>query len=145
MTAVLTDALLAAAREYAIASLEPRRAEAPPPRPRARRARGEALGRSRPRSPVSQPREEAAGSAPVEAPSDLVITDPQALLAALEIGEPAGSVSYAHSAREAPGILQPAEPPEPAPVPAVVPALRAGEEIMRTSAASGVILRRRRV
>jgi hypothetical protein len=78
----------------------------------------------------------------MEAPSDLVITDPQALLAALETSEPAATADEPRAARGEPQILRSVEAVS---VPALVPALRAGEEIMRTSSASGVVLRRRRV
>jgi hypothetical protein len=146
LTAGLTDAVLAAAREslFELASSQsharprPARVARPPakrgPRPRIRRE-------PRPRS----------GSA-AEAASDQLITDPQALLAALETAGPESASEPAEApVREEPEILRPVAPPaeEPVFVPALRPALRGpalreGEEIVRTSGA-GVVLRRRRV
>jgi hypothetical protein len=82
-----------------------------------------------------------------EAASDQVITDPQALLAALDTAGPASSPEllddvYLPEEREVPELLLPVEAP--APELYFVPSLRAGEEIMRTSGSS-VVLRRRRV
>jgi hypothetical protein len=85
-------------------------------------------------------------------PSDQLITDPQALLAALDTASPATAweVREAPVRRAAPAILAPVTPPTPiTPAPEVArfqdfaPALREGEVILRHSAA-GVVLRRRR-
>ena len=119
------------------------------PRPQAQR---KATGRRTARSA-------AADVAGPEAPTELLITDPQALLAALETAEPADETDRiarriareeSESARTLPDLLEPVEPEAPPQevVPTrreAVPALRAreGEQVLR-SFGSSVVLRRRR-
>jgi hypothetical protein len=141
LAAELTDAVLAAAREslYELAASqshpEPRRARvARRPAPRARPA---------PR-PAARPRPRSKPAPAVEAASDQLITDPQALLAALDTAGPESATEpLDESPREEPEILRPVSAPA-APAPVFIPSLRAGEEIVRASG-GGVVLRRRRV
>jgi hypothetical protein len=138
LAASFADAVLAAARESlhelaasqsnAIAKPRPQRARMV--RPSAKKAR---IARVE-REPIS-----AAAPAP-DAASDLLITDPQALLAAFDTANPV-SAYESPEPREEPEILRPAAVAVPAR--SFVPALRAGEELMRTSG-SGIVLRRRR-
>jgi hypothetical protein len=80
----------------------------------------------------------------MEAASDQLITDPQALLAALDTAGPEYAIEpREESPREEPEILRPVSAPA-APAPIFIPSLRAGEEIVRASG-GGVVLRRRRV
>jgi hypothetical protein len=144
LTAALTEAILAAARESLLELAEPRRLATA----RKQRARVERPLPKRAKS-VRARRERGVERATAEAASDLLITDPQALLAAIETAAPATSSEsphgHSHEApeeREEPKILAPGAAP--AREPAFVLALRAGEEIMRTSG-SGVVLRRRRM
>lgn len=147
LIAGLTDAVLSAAREslFELASSQSRAKPRPArvARPPAKRGRRPGVRR--------EPRE--ARPRPVaEAASDQLITDPQALLAALDTAGPESAYEPAEaSVREEPEILRPVAAPAEAPVfvPALRPAfrgpaLREGEEIVRTSGA-GVVLRRRRV
>jgi hypothetical protein len=139
LAAELTDAILVAARESlfdlaaAQSRAEPRRARvARRPAPKAR--------------PVARPRPRSKPAAPalVEAASDQLITDPQALLAALDTAGPDYATAPPdESPREEPEILRPVSAPA-APAPIFIPSLRAGEEIVRASG-GGVVLRRRRV
>jgi hypothetical protein len=140
------EAVIAAARESLFEFSPPQpRAEPKRERPRAAKPKAPATNAARtkrPRATAPEPVSHAHGS-------DQLITDPQALLAALETAAPAGwEASHeppTREEREEPEILRP-------PASAVVPVrtlappalrLREGEEIVRRSA-GGIVLRRRR-
>ena len=171
LAAAFADAVLAAARESVLElateqapqtrrpRTEPARSarsrvgSAERPRP-ARAARAPArAARTKPSRTLSEP--------PASPAGDLLITDPQALLAALETADPSTAwdgPSEAQSPRTEPEILRPVVP-KAAPASAhfsgpdqgaradhfstFAPVLREGEVIVRRSA-GGVVLRRRR-
>ena len=144
LAASFADAVLVAARE-SILELAPSQ-----PRTEPRRARTEAARPARPptRGKRSRPARAASRQAsPASAPSpasDLLITDPQALLAAIETATPGtGWEPKIEEAapREEPEILRPVSATAPAST--FAPVLREGEVIVRRSA-GGVVLRRRR-
>jgi hypothetical protein len=139
LTAALTDAILAAARESLFELADSRPAAPPRTRRAPRRAKA---ARVRTVAAVEHVAPQA-----FEGASDQVITDPQALLAALDTAAPPGSPERAHESllveHHVPDVLLPVEAPAPELV--FVPALRAGEEIMRRSFGSSVVLRRRRM
>jgi hypothetical protein len=104
--------------------------------------------RAAPPSPPARPAKRtraarvASESAPHAGPSDQLITDPQALLAAFDTGAPALAVSYDEPARrKEPEILRPVAAVSP--IVSFEPVLREGEVIVRRSA-GGIVLRRRR-
>jgi hypothetical protein len=137
LAAELADAVLVAAREslFELAASESR--------PEPRRAR--VVRRPAPRArPAARPRPRSKPAPVMEAASDQLITDPQALLAALDTAGPEYAIEpREESPREEPEILRPVSVPA-APAPIFIPSLRAGEEIVRASG-GGVVLRRRRV
>jgi len=150
LTASLTEAILAAARESLFELADARPALAP----RKERARSGRAAPKRTRAARAKPAPEVelSMSQASDAASDQVITDPLALLAALETAAPAISAELDREdripvdERELPDLLLPVTTvATPAPELVFVPALRAGEEIVRRTSGSSVVLRRRRI
>ena len=161
LTTAFVDAVLAAARTALAdrdATLEePRRVGRPA---MVQRSASPVTARTKPARNVAPPTRARAGrprradSPTPEAATDLLITDPQALLAALDTASPEeerggrrGDWSFEAeetvTRRSMPEILEPA--PAVVPPREMVPALRAreGEQVLRSSGSS-VVLRRRR-
>jgi hypothetical protein len=138
LTAALTEAILAAARESLFDLADSQRAEAP----RKKRVGARAPKKARVARVTRAAEVESLPTPAFEAASDQVITDPQALLAALA-SSPELADEYPPEERELPELLLPAEVPAAREI-VFVPSLRAGEEIMRSSG-SNVVLRRRRM
>jgi hypothetical protein len=135
LTATLVGSILAAARD---SLLEMHAEPAAPPRKQRTPRRTAAPSRARTVDLEPAPYDDVASPAS-ESPNELVITDPGALLAALETSD-AEAEEHAAPPPKEPEVLQPVS----APKPMFVPAVRAGEEVMRASS-SAVVLRRRRV
>jgi hypothetical protein len=171
LAAAFADAVLAAARESVLELATEQAPQTRRPRSepaRSTRSRGESVERPQaaraPRTPSRAARKpsRALSDPPVSPGGDLLITDPQALLAALETADPSTaweSASAVQTPRAEPEILRPVAPatapvshrtgsgsdpgPQPDQVSMFAPVLREGEVIVRRSA-GGVVLRRRR-
>ena len=144
LTSEFVDAVLAAARG-ALFDRDTARAIAPEPPARAGRRAPPRRQASRVR--VSRPRRSRVDAPVAEAATDLLITDPQALLAALETASPAVARRELEPLRErerpVPELLEPVTMVVPVREPAPAFRAREGEQVLR-STGSNVVLRRRR-